>query len=54
MVTQLVTEYTRSQPTAPNHEDTQVGNFKVYSMSLGQTTPSVSRIVLKSNLRLSN
>jgi len=25
-----VKEYTRSQPTAPNHEDTQVSNFKVY------------------------
>jgi len=54
MVTQLVKEYTRSQPTPPNHKDTQVGNFKVYSMSLGQTTPSVSRIILISNLTLSN
>ena len=48
MVTQFIKDYTRSQPTAPNHEDTQVGNFKVYSMSLGQTTPSVSRLVLNS------
>ena len=31
MVPQLVKEYTRSQPSPPNHEDTQMGNFRVYS-----------------------
>jgi len=40
MVTQLVKEYNRSQPTVPNHEDTQVDNFKFYSMSLGRTASS--------------
>ena len=33
MVPQLLKGYTRSQPTPPNHEDTQMGDFKVYSFN---------------------